>query len=97
MTDEESLKRERSGTTAITVIVQNNQIYCGNVGDSRAVASIGGKAVPLSNDHKPNKKEVSVKNKKKNIYFLNFLILKPMIQCSIQFSENQTKLKIFHL
>lgn len=65
MTDEESLKRERSGTTAITVIVQNNQIYCGNVGDSRAVASIGGKAVPLSNDHKPNKKEVSVKNKKK--------------------------------
>ncbi|XP_044748427.1 probable protein phosphatase 2C T23F11.1 [Coccinella septempunctata] len=54
---EESLTRERSGTTAITVIVKNNQIYCANVGDSRAVASIGGKAVPLSNDHKPNKKE----------------------------------------
>ncbi|KAI1713710.1 protein phosphatase 2C domain-containing protein [Ditylenchus destructor] len=49
-----SREKEMSGTTAIIVLVKNGTIYCGNAGDSRAVASVAGKAVPLSKDHKPD-------------------------------------------
>ena len=43
-----------SGCTAVVVIVdENGVIYCANAGDSRAVLSCGGTAVPLSFDHKP--------------------------------------------
>lgn len=35
------------------------KIFLGNVGDSRAIASIKGKALPLSFDHKPNNEEES--------------------------------------
>lgn len=54
MLDDDSLKNEQSGSTAVTVIIKNNRVYCANVGDSRAVASVRGVAEPLSNDHKPN-------------------------------------------
>ncbi|KAK9878798.1 hypothetical protein WA026_003636 [Henosepilachna vigintioctopunctata] len=57
MADEESLKKEPSGTTAVTVVIKDNQLYCANVGDSRAVASISGRAHPLSKDHKPCDKQ----------------------------------------
>lgn len=57
-----------SGTTAVTVLIYENTIVCGNAGDSRAVmfsklvstASVGGstsnywKPTPLSRDHKPD-------------------------------------------
>ncbi|KAK0417757.1 hypothetical protein QR680_013191 [Steinernema hermaphroditum] len=46
-------KDEVSGTTAVIVLIRDQQIYCGNVGDSRAVASICGRAEALSFDHKP--------------------------------------------
>ncbi|TKR68248.1 hypothetical protein L596_024254 [Steinernema carpocapsae] len=46
-------KDEMSGTTAIVVLVRDQKIYCGNVGDSRAVVSACGRAEPLSHDHKP--------------------------------------------
>mmetsp|Transcript_10293 Transcript_10293/g.14772 ORF Transcript_10293/g.14772 Transcript_10293/m.14772 type:complete len:559 (-) Transcript_10293:124-1800(-) len=42
------------GSTAITCLVRGNSIMIANVGDSRAVASISGRAVALSVDHKPN-------------------------------------------
>ncbi|RGB27414.1 phosphatase 2C-like domain-containing protein [Rhizophagus diaphanus] len=43
------------GSTAIvTVITPNKIVYVGNAGDSRAVMSVGGLAIPLSEDHKPN-------------------------------------------
>lgn len=57
MLNEESLKNEQSGSTAVTIIIKENDLYCANVGDSRAVASIKGRAEPLSNDHKPHMAE----------------------------------------
>uniref|UniRef100_A0A0D9WQU1 protein-serine/threonine phosphatase n=1 Tax=Leersia perrieri TaxID=77586 RepID=A0A0D9WQU1_9ORYZ len=45
------------GSTAVTAILVGNQLYVANVGDSRAVALEAGKAVPLSEDHKPNRKD----------------------------------------
>jgi protein phosphatase 2C family protein 2/3 len=57
MLEDESLKNDKSGSTAVAIIIKNGLLYCANVGDSRAVASIGGRAEPLSNDHKPNKEE----------------------------------------
>jgi protein phosphatase 2C family protein 2/3 len=53
MINDEGIKEEMSGTTAITVLIKNNVVYCGNVGDSRAVSCINGIAMPLSFDHKP--------------------------------------------
>lgn len=46
---------ESSGSTALTVIIDSENIYCANVGDSRTVASYGGHGCPLSFDHKPNR------------------------------------------
>ena len=46
--------KEPSGCTAVTTMVtDDNTIYCANAGDSRAVLSAKGVAVPLSFDHKP--------------------------------------------
>ena len=45
---------ERSGTTAIVVLVTPTHILCANAGDSRAVLSRSGVTLPLSFDHKPN-------------------------------------------
>ncbi|ODM91849.1 putative protein phosphatase 2C T23F11.1 [Orchesella cincta] len=42
------------GTTANLVLLRNGQVYCGNLGDSRAVACVNGKPFPLSYDHKPS-------------------------------------------
>jgi protein phosphatase 2C family protein 2/3 len=53
MTSDE-LTNELSGTTAVSVLIKNNKLYCANVGDSRAVCSVSGHAVPLSHDHKPS-------------------------------------------
>lgn len=35
MYDVESLKSEQSGSTAVTVMVRENQLFCANIGDSR--------------------------------------------------------------
>ena len=44
-----------SGTTAVMVLVTPDWLVCANAGDSRAVYSKqGGRAVPLSYDHKPD-------------------------------------------
>ncbi|XP_046394221.1 probable protein phosphatase 2C T23F11.1 isoform X2 [Ischnura elegans] len=51
---QETLGDELAGSTAVIVIIKDNKLYCGNVGDSRAIASIGGKVEVLSLDHKPS-------------------------------------------
>lgn len=54
MLKDNELKCEMAGSTANVVIVKNNKIFCGNVGDSRAVASVRGRVEELSHDHKPS-------------------------------------------
>ena len=46
-----------SGTTACMVLVTPQWLICANAGDSRAVFSKKGRAVPLSYDHKPDDEE----------------------------------------
>lgn len=53
MKADEEMREDMSGTTAVIVIIKDKKIYCGNVGDSRAVACVSGIAQPLSFDHKP--------------------------------------------
>lgn len=50
-----------SGSTCVTVLMRENMLACGNVGDSRAVlgrrSAKGWGAVPLTVDHKPELRE----------------------------------------
>lgn len=43
-----------TGTTSCVLLVTETQIICANAGDSRSVLYTGGKAVGLSEDHKPD-------------------------------------------
>lgn len=54
MLSEETLAEQMAGSTAITLLIKNNQLFCANAGDSRAIACINGKLEVLSLDHKPN-------------------------------------------
>eukprot|EP01060_Flectonema_neradi_P020632 TRINITY_DN2814_c0_g1_i1.p1 TRINITY_DN2814_c0_g1~~TRINITY_DN2814_c0_g1_i1.p1 ORF type:complete len:305 (+),score=56.27 TRINITY_DN2814_c0_g1_i1:75-989(+) len=48
---------DTSGSTAVMCLISpSGQIVVGNAGDSRCVLSRGGKAIPLSQDHKPTNK-----------------------------------------
>lgn len=53
--DSESNTYRDDGSTASTAVFVGNQLYVANVGDSRAVISKEGTAIPLSDDHKPNR------------------------------------------
>ncbi|XP_022738265.1 probable protein phosphatase 2C 76 [Durio zibethinus] len=59
-TDIDFLDSERDtyrddGSTASTAVLVGNHLYVANVGDSRTIISKAGKAIPLSEDHKPNR------------------------------------------
>ncbi|XVF51008.1 hypothetical protein PTKIN_Ptkin04bG0149300 [Pterospermum kingtungense] len=45
------------GSTASTAVLVGNHLYVANVGDSRTILSKAGKAIPLSEDHKPNRSD----------------------------------------
>lgn len=54
-----TLRGERSGCTAVTLLMKTNdqgvcKLYCANAGDSRCIISRDGAAHPLSEDHKPD-------------------------------------------
>ncbi|KAJ9551156.1 hypothetical protein OSB04_015201 [Centaurea solstitialis] len=48
---------ENVGSTAVVVLVTHTHLITANCGDSRAVLSRGGEAIPLSVDHKPDVSE----------------------------------------
>ena len=52
---DDALQLDSIGCTANVVLVDHNlkKIFVANAGDSRAVMAVGGTAVPLSFDHKP--------------------------------------------
>ena len=59
-TDREVLQKYpvmEDGSTACVVAVTSRYIMCGNAGDSRAVLLDGDTVVPLSNDHKPSRRD----------------------------------------
>ncbi|KAF6216118.1 hypothetical protein GE061_000456 [Apolygus lucorum] len=56
MRENELLRAELAGSTAVTVLLKDNKVYCGNAGDSRAIAMVGGHVRALSQDHKPTNK-----------------------------------------
>ncbi|GAV66217.1 PP2C domain-containing protein [Cephalotus follicularis] len=45
------------GSTASTAVLVGRHLYVANVGDSRTIISKAGKAIPLSEDHKPNRSD----------------------------------------
>ena len=53
MRNDEALKDEMSGSTAITCLIRGSTLYANNVGDSRCIACVNGEAQALSVDHKP--------------------------------------------
>ena len=48
---------EGKGCTANVLMIYNNLLICANAGDSRCVLGEGGRAIPLSQDHKPTQKK----------------------------------------
>ncbi|XP_002980987.2 probable protein phosphatase 2C 51 [Selaginella moellendorffii] len=48
---------ETVGSTAVVAVLGPNRIIVANCGDSRAVLSRGGRAIPLSVDHKPDRED----------------------------------------
>jgi protein phosphatase 2C family protein 2/3 len=57
MASDEEMREDLAGTTAICAVIKDDKLYCGNVGDSRAIASVNGNVEILSTDHKPNNDE----------------------------------------
>ncbi|KAL6842567.1 hypothetical protein ACP4OV_027411 [Aristida adscensionis] len=55
--DAEINSHREDGSTASTAVFVGNHLYVANVGDSRAVISKAGKAIALSDDHKPNRSD----------------------------------------
>lgn len=55
-----------TGCTSNVVYVNEDEIYCANIGDSRAVLYSNDKVFPLSEDHKPDNENELKRIKKAN-------------------------------
>eukprot|EP01135_Chromosphaera_perkinsii_P008190 Nk52_evm12s1178 gene=Nk52_evmTU12s1178 len=53
MLKDPTMRNDTSGATSVVCLIKDGKIYCANAGDSRAIVSTNGRAVPLSYDHKP--------------------------------------------
>lgn len=54
----------RGGSTAVTAILINaNELWIANVGDSRAILSKKGQAIQMSIDHEPNTERGSIEDR----------------------------------
>ncbi|KAJ1958264.1 Protein phosphatase 2C 2 [Dipsacomyces acuminosporus] len=52
--DDPKMVSDPSGCTAVSILLaKDGSVYCGNAGDSRCIISTKGRAIALSNDHKP--------------------------------------------
>ncbi|XP_057952072.1 probable protein phosphatase 2C 75 isoform X2 [Malania oleifera] len=62
-----------AGSTAVVAILTPEDIIVANCGDSRAVLSRGGRAVPLSSDHKPDRSDelARIKSAGGRVIFVN--------------------------
>ncbi|KAK6938333.1 PPM-type phosphatase-like domain [Dillenia turbinata] len=54
---EDKGQQKDAGSTASTVLLVENRLIVANVGDSRVVACRSGSAIPLSDDHKPDRSD----------------------------------------
>lgn len=54
MLQDETMKDEMAGSTAVCILVKDNTMHCANCGDSRSVACVRGQVQELSFDHKPS-------------------------------------------
>ncbi|PON31536.1 Protein phosphatase [Trema orientale] len=55
--NEEKGQLKEAGSTASTALLLGDRLFVANVGDSRVVACRAGSAIPLSNDHKPDRSD----------------------------------------
>ena len=67
---------ESSGSTALAILIDSENIYCANIGDSRAVSSFSGHTCPLSFDHKPNRTD---ELKRVEVFFQYHYLIKFLI------------------
>lgn len=50
-------KNRDDGSTVVASLLLDDMLYVANLGDSRAVLSCHGRAIPMSSDHKPNRED----------------------------------------
>lgn len=78
MLNDEQIKEQMAGTTAICCLIRDDKLYCANAGDSRAIACRNGTLVTLSNDHKPNNPEEMDRIYNAGEYRIFLLIYSPL-------------------
>ena len=52
--DLRAVEETESGATGVVLLIRGKEVWCANLGDSRAVLSEEGCAIALSHDHKPD-------------------------------------------
>ena len=66
-----------NGSTATTILLLGQRLYCANVGDSRCLLCRGFKPYPLSEDHKPSREDEAKRIRGFESFFLDVLFSYP--------------------